>query len=68
MYPLQNTKSFRHFAKHLFLVSRVFVWRKKARESVDSQLHRMRKSIIRMSLSYTDLDRLKRKIGKQIGN
>lgn len=61
MYPLQ-TKSFRHFAKHLFLVGRVYTERKKAKEDVDNYLQRMRKSVIRMSLTYSDIDRLKQKI------
>lgn len=36
--------------------------RKKAKENADEHLHKMRKSIIRMSLSYNDIDRLKEKI------
>ena len=59
---IQNSKSFRHFAKHLFLVGRVYVERKKAKEDVDNYLQRMRKSIIRMNLTYSDIDRLKQKI------
>ena len=66
MYPIQNTKSFRHFAKHLFLVSRVYVERNKAKEDVDNYLQRMRKSVIRMSLTYSDIDRLKQKIDNLI--
>lgn len=62
MYPLQNTKAFRHFAKHLFLAGRVYVERKKAKNDVYSQLQRMKKSIIRMSLGYTDIDKLQKKI------
>ena len=58
----QNSKSFRHFAKHLGVVGRVHYERKKAKEDVDSYLQRMRKSIIRMTLTYSDLDRLKEKI------
>ncbi|MBI2650609.1 hypothetical protein HYX04_04810 [Candidatus Woesearchaeota archaeon] len=62
MDQIQTSKSFRHFAKHLFLIGRVYVERKKAKEDVDSHLQRMRKSIIRMNLSYSDIDRLKKKI------
>ena len=62
MQQLQNLKSFRHFAKHLFLVGRVYAERKKAKEDVDSHLQRMRKSVIRMSLTYSEIDRLKQKI------
>ena len=63
---LQHSKSFTHFAKHLFLVSKVHVETKKAREDVNEHLEKMRKSIIRMSLSYTDIDKLKEKIRKAI--
>jgi len=63
---LQNTKSFRHFARHLFLAGRVYAGRKKAKEYVGSQLQRMRKSIIRMELTYSDADRLKQKIDNLI--
>jgi len=61
-----SSKSFRHFAKHLFLVSKVHRERKKAKEEVDRHLNNMRKSIIRMTLSYSDIDRLKRKISNLI--
>lgn len=63
---IQNTKSFRHFARHLFLVGRVYVGRKKAREDVESYLQSMRKAIIRMKLGYSDIDRLKGKIDNWI--
>ena len=62
MYPLQSSKSFTHFAKHLFLIGRVYVERNKAKEDVNNHLQKMRKSIIRMKLSYSDIDRLKEKI------
>ena len=62
----QNTKSLSHFARHLFLVSRVHVGRKKAKEDVYSYLQSMRKAIIRMRLRYSDIDRLKQKIGNLI--
>lgn len=63
---IQTSKSFRHFAKHLFIIGRVYVERKKAQQEVDSQLERMRKSIFRMSLSYNDIDKLKEKISNLI--
>ena len=62
MFNLQNSRPFRHFARHLFLIGRVYVERIKAKEDVDNYLQRMRKSIIRMNLSYSDIDNLKKKI------
>jgi len=59
---MESTHSLRHFARHLFLVSRVHAERKKAKEGIDTHLQRMRKSIIRMSLGYSDIDSLKKKI------
>lgn len=66
MPQMQNTKSLRHFARHLFLVGNVYAGRKKAKEDVDNWLQRMRSSIIRMNLTYSDVDRLKQKIGNLI--
>ncbi|MBI2655580.1 hypothetical protein HYX06_04125 [Candidatus Woesearchaeota archaeon] len=63
---MQISKSVRHFTKHLFLISKVQIERGKAREDVYSHLSKMRKSIIRMSLTYSDLDRLKQKIDNLI--
>lgn len=63
---LPNAKPLRHFTKHLFLISKVYMESEKAREDVYSHLHKMRKSIIRMSLTYSDIDRLKQKIGNLI--
>ena len=62
MSALQSSKSFRHFARHLFLVGRVHIERNRAKEDVDNHLQRMGKSIIRMNLSYSDIDKLKEKI------
>ncbi len=62
MYNLQNSKPFGHFAKHLFLIGGIYVERNKAKEGVENHLQKMRKSIIRMKLSYSDLDKLKEKI------
>ena len=67
MLTTQNTNSLRHFARHLFLVSNVYAGRKKSKEDVDGHLHKMRRSIIRMSLSYNDIDRLKEKIESLTG-
>lgn len=58
----EESKIFRKFAKHVFLASKVHSQRKKARENVDEHLHKMRRNIIRMRLSYSDIDRLKEKI------
>ena len=66
MYPIQDSKSFRHFAKHIFLVGRVYVERNKAKDEVDNYLAQMRKSIIKMRLTYSDIDRLKEKIEKLV--
>ena len=59
---IQNGKPLRHFTKQLFLVSRAYSERNRAKNDIYLQLQRMRKSIIRMSLTYTDIDRLKRKM------
>ncbi|HLC60832.1 MAG TPA: hypothetical protein VJJ52_05355 [Candidatus Nanoarchaeia archaeon] len=59
---MQNTKSMGHFARHVFLISKIHSQKQKAEDEVKSHLAKMRKSIIRMSLSYKDIDRLKDKI------
>lgn len=66
MFPAQNSKSFGHFAKHLFIAGKIYIERNKAKEDVDNHLQRMRKSVIRMSLGYSDIDRLKEKINNLI--
>lgn len=66
MMPIQDSRPFRHFARHLFLVGKVYMGKKKAEGDVYSHLQRMRKSIIRMSLTYSDLDRLKEKVADLI--
>ena len=66
MYPNKSSRAFRHFSKHLFLVGKVYVERKKAHEDVDNHLQKMRKSIIRMTLSYSDADILKEKLDNLI--
>lgn len=62
MESLLNSRSFRHFSRHLFFASKIFVERKKAEHDIFEHLQNMRKSIIRMSLSYSDVDKLKKKI------
>jgi len=58
----QNPKSFKHFSKHLFVIGKVYVEKHRAKEDLDEFLRKMRKSIIRMNLKFTDIDRLKAKI------
>ena len=62
----QISKSLKHFAKHLFVTSKVYRERESAREEVYSYLQRMKKSIIRMNLSYSEVDRLRQKIDRLI--
>ena len=62
MNPAETPSSFKHFSKHLFIISRVYVERDKAVRDVHNHLHRMRKAVIRMSLRYSDVDKLKGKI------
>ena len=59
---MNNNKSLLHFSKHLFLVSNVYVQRHKSKEDVNNYLQKMRKSIIRLRLTYSDVDILKEKI------
>lgn len=66
MQTQQLSKPLMHFSKHLFLISKIQIERRKAMGDVYSHLQKMRKSIIRMNLSYSDIDRLKRKIGNLI--
>jgi len=62
----QQTRSLNHFARHLFLTSKTCAERKTARDDLDAYLEKMRKSILRMTLSYTDINKLKEKIDKLI--
>ncbi len=62
MYAVQNSRYFRHFARHLFLLSKVYREKNKAKSDVDTHLKNMRGSIIKMRLSYKDVDRLKEKL------
>ena len=62
MLQVQNLRSLRHFSRHLFFASRIHIERKKSEQDVFEHLQRMRKAIIRMNLSYSDIDKLKRKI------
>ncbi|MAG91885.1 hypothetical protein CMO83_04375 [Candidatus Woesearchaeota archaeon] len=61
-----QSKSLRHFTKHVFLIGNVYLERNKAKQDVHNQLERMRKSIIRINLSYSDVDRLRKKIDNLI--
>ena len=62
----QKTMPVVDFARHVFIVSNVLNQREAARKDVYSQLQKMRKSIITMSLSYSDIDRLRQKIDNLI--
>lgn len=62
----QKTMPVVDFARHVFIVSKVLNQREAARKDVYSQLQKMRKSIITMSLSYSDIDRLRQKIDSLI--
>jgi len=66
MFPAQNSRSFGHFAKHLFIAGKIYIERNKAKEDVSNHLQRMRKSVIRMTLGYSDIDKLKEKINNLI--
>ncbi len=66
MQASQSPNPFRHFAKHLFIAGKILLDRKKAKEDVENHLQRMRKSIIRMTLVYSDLDKLKEKINNLV--
>ena len=66
MNTLQISKPLRHFARHLFFVSKVYSERNKAKKELDEHLNKMRKSIMRMSLSNSDIDKLKAKIENMI--
>ena len=63
---IQNSKSFRHFAEYLFIVGKVHIERNKAKDDIHNYLQNMKKSIIRMSLGYSDVDKLKEKFEKFI--
>ena len=62
MFQVQNLQSFRHFSRHLFFASRIHIEKKKAESDVFEHLQRMRRAVIKMSLGYSDIDRLKKKI------
>lgn len=63
---MESTHSLRHFARHLFVVSRAHAERNRAKADVNSHLQKMRKSIIRMNLGYSDIDRLKEKVNRLV--
>src|SRR3989344_1488750 len=66
MEQIQDLRSFRHFSRHLFFASKIHVERRKAEQDIFDHLQKMRKSIIRMNLSYTDVDKLKKKVDNLI--
>lgn len=62
MLQVQNLQSFRHFSRHLFFASRIHVERRKSERDVFEHLQKMRRAVIKMSLGYSDIDKLKKKI------
>lgn len=66
MLTFQDSNWFRKFSRHLVVAGGVYRNKSNAREEVDRQLEKMRKSIIRMTLSYSDVDKLKDKIDNLI--
>src|SRR3989338_9191792 len=66
MLSFQDSVWFRKFSRHLVIAGGVYSSKSKARDEVDRQLEKMRKSIIRMTLSYSDVDKLKDKIDNLI--
>ena len=63
---MPETYSLRHFAKHLFLVSNVYMKRRKAEQEVYEHLKSMRQAIIKMRLGYSHIDKLKEKIANMV--
>ncbi len=61
-----ESKTFRRFSRHLAKAGRVQINRVKSRQEVDEQLAKMRKNIIRMRLSYKDIDDLKERMHDMI--
>ena len=66
MLNFQDSNWFRKFSRHLVIASGVYFNKSKAKDEVDKQLEKMRKSIIRMTLSHSDVDKLKEKIDNLI--
>ena len=66
MNPEQQTTAFRDFTKKLFIAGNIYSKTIKAREDVHKHMHKMKKSIIRMNLSYSDVDKLNHKVEKLI--
>lgn len=63
---MQTSRSFRHFARHLFLAGKVCFERNSAKEYLYEHIENIRKSIIKMNLRYSDIDRLKERIDNYI--
>ena len=64
MEQIPASRSLRHFTRHIFLIGKIYTGRNRAKEEVYASIHRIRRSIIRMNLTYTDIDNLKKKIEK----
>ena len=64
MEQIPASRSLRHFTRHIFLISKAYAERNRAKSDVYSGIHRIRRSIIRMNLTYSDIDNLKKKIEK----
>lgn len=64
MLPPTDSLAFKFYAKNLFYMGKVHAERIVARYEVEDHLSRMKKSIIRMSLSYSEVEKLREKILK----
>ena len=62
----ESSRAIKHFSRHLFIGVKLYTERKSAKDELNEQLERMRKSIIRLSFSYSDIDRLREKLDKVI--
>ena len=62
----KNPRAFRHFARHLFLMGKLFAEKTKAEEDLDRHLLKMKNSIVRLSLTYGEIERLREKINKLV--
>jgi DNA repair exonuclease SbcCD ATPase subunit len=66
MLQFQNSSWFKRFSRHLVIAGGVYYQRKKAKDELELFLQKMRKSIMRMTLSYSDIDKLSQKIDNLI--
>ena len=58
----QKTRAFKKFSFNLFHLGRIYSERKKAIDDLDDFLIKMKKSIIRMELKFSDIDKLRTKL------